>query len=144
MAAAAVLFTVYAFYLWNKPHRNVQNVKAFASVTAEGLVKEFSDDPAAANQKYLSSDGNSKVLIVTGRISSISMNQKQEKMVLLKEEDHPVGVMCTFAAATNAHTEGMKPGDIIHVKGAITSGSSYDKDLDLYEHALLVQCDVAK
>lgn len=131
-------------YMWFMPHRDVQSAKAFAQLTTTELVAEFSTDPSKSNAKYLSSDGNSKVLIIEGRVSKISTNQIGETVILLKEDSAKVGVSATFSKATNANTKGVKTGDIIKIKGAITAGNSYDKDLDLYENAILLQCDIVK
>ena len=131
-------------YMWFKPHRNVQETKAYAELKVQDLVNEFTADAAKANAKYLASDGNSKVLIVEGRVSKISTNQNGEQVIVLKDEGAKVGVSATFTQKTSPNVESVKAGDIIKVKGAITTGNSYDADLDLYEHAILVQCDIVK
>lgn len=131
-------------YMWFKPHRDVQATKAFAEMKTSELLQEFSADAKAANAKYLSHDGNSKVLVVEGRVSKISTNQSGEAVIVLKDEGAKVGVSGTFTLKTSPNTAGIKEGDIIKIKGAITTGNSYDADLDLYEHAVLVQCDIIK
>lgn len=131
-------------YLWFKPHRDVQATSVFATLKVETLVQEFTANTAAANERYLASDGNSKVLIVEGRVSSIRVNQNGDAVIVLKDENAKAGVIATFTQKTNAHTRGIKQGDIIKIKGAITAGNSYDSALDLYEHAVLVQCDIVK
>ena len=131
-------------YIYFKPHRNVQATNAFTKLKATDLVNEFTADAAKANAKYLASDGNSKVLIVEGRVSKISDNQNGEKVILLKDEGAKVGVSATFTQITSTNIGSIKIGDIIKVKGAISAGNSYDADLDLYEHAILVQCDIVK
>jgi hypothetical protein len=81
---------------------------------------------------------------VEGRVSKISTNQAGETVIVLKKEGAKVGVGATFSKETGGNTTGVKEGDIIKVKGAITAGNSYDADLDLYEHVVLVQCDIVK
>jgi hypothetical protein len=131
-------------YLWFKPHRDVQATKAFAELKVSELISEFSADAKAANSKYLASDGNSKVLIVEGRVSKISTNQNGETVIVLKDEGAQAGVSATFTQKTNHNAETIKVGDIIKIKGAITAGNGYDADLDLYEHVILIQCDIVK
>ncbi len=131
-------------YLFFKPHRNVQATSAYATLKVQELTNEFTADAAKANAKYLASDGNSKVLIVEGRVSKISTNQNGEQVIVLKDEGEKVGVSATFTKQTSAYTTAVKVGDIIKIKGAITAGNRYDADLDLYEHAILVQCDIEK
>ena len=142
--AGIVLAVGVATYLFFKPHRNVQATDAFATLTAKALTDEFTKNASAANAKYLASDGNSKVLIVKGLVSKISENQNGEKVIILKDNGAKVGVSCTFTKQTNANTTGINLGDAIKIKGAITAGNRYDADLDLYENAVLVQCDIAK
>lgn len=131
-------------YMWFKPHRNVQATKAFSELKARDLIQEFSADANAANAKYLSQDGNSKILIIEGRVYKISKNQIGETVIILKEEGAKAGVSCTFTLKTSPEIAGIKEGDIIHIKGAITAGNSYDADLDVYEHAVMIQCAIVK
>lgn len=145
VTTAAVLLSVsliIAGYLWFKPHRNVQKTKAFASIHAKDLVNEFFTNTAAANAKYLSADGNSKVLEVEGTVHSISKNQNGELVIVLMDKGSKAGVSATFLKNSSEQAFVLKPGDKAKVKGAITAGSSYDADLDLYEHVVLVQCSL--
>jgi len=144
MLAGIIIAGSIGAYLFFKPHRDVQATNAFAELKVAELVSEFTADAGKANAKYLASDGNSKVLIVEGRVSKISDNQNGEKVIVLKAEGAKVGVIATFTKATTANTLSIKPGDIVKIKGAITAGNRYDADLDLYEHAILVQSDIVK
>ena len=144
MTAGILIAASIGAYMWFKPHRIVQATIAFATLTATELTNEFSADADKANAKYLASDGNSKVLIVEGRISSISTNQNGEKVIVLKDETAKVGVSATFTKETNANADTVKEGDIIKIKGAISAGNRYDADLDLYEHVILIQSDIVK
>jgi hypothetical protein len=122
--AGVVIAGSIGAYLFFKPHRDVQATNAFAELKASELVSEFTIDAGKANAKYLASDGNSKVLIVEGRVSKISDNQNGEKVIVLKDESAKVGVSATFTKATTANTQSIKVGDIVH--------------------AILVQCDIVK
>ncbi len=51
-----------ALYLFNMPHRNVQSSKSDYSLTGSEIVAEYLANKDAANQKYLASDGDSKIL----------------------------------------------------------------------------------
>lgn len=84
------------------------------------------------------------MLVVEGKISKISENQNGEKVLVLKEEGVKAGVSATFSKKDAPWPVAVKPGDVIKIKGAITAGSSYDADLDLYEHAVLVQCVIVR
>lgn len=106
------------------------------------LVKEFTTDFSVATAKYLEKDGNSKVLLLEGRVDRISINQDGEKVVILKEHGEPVGVSATFLRNQGEDSSFLKVGDRILIKGAIAAGNSYDADLDLYEHVVMVKCSV--
>jgi exonuclease VII large subunit len=84
------------------------------------------------------------VLIVEGRVKKISENQNSEKVIVLKDEGAKVGVCATFTKTTTVNTQSIKVGDIVKIKGAITAGNRYEADLELYENAILVQCDIVK
>jgi predicted negative regulator of RcsB-dependent stress response len=43
---------VVGYFMWNKPQRNVEDEKGIV-VTAAQLVKEYQDNEAEANKKYL-------------------------------------------------------------------------------------------
>ncbi|MDP3666996.1 MAG: hypothetical protein Q8R50_09980 [Sediminibacterium sp.] len=134
----------FGMFMWNMPHRDVQSAKADAVLTVKKLTSEFTTDQAKANAKYLSSDGNSKILMVTGRVNSITTNQMGETVMVLKDAGAKVGVNASFTLHTSKNVALIKVDDIIKVKGAITAGNSYNADMDIYEHAVLVQCDIVK
>jgi len=62
----AVVGGVFASYIYFMPHRDIQSVEVYAQVEASALVKEYLDNPDAANSKYLDEEGESKVIIVSG------------------------------------------------------------------------------
>lgn len=142
--AGVIIAGSVAAYMWFMPHRNVQATAAFATLKTNDLVAEFSTNPTKANAKYLSSDGNSKVLILEGRVASVTANQNNEKVILLKDEGAKAGVSCTFTQESASALKALQKGNIIKVKGAITAGNRYDPDLDLFEHAVLIQCMLIK
>jgi len=131
-------------YMFNKPHRDVQSTGADYVLSSSQIVQEYLTDSEAANQKYLSADGDSKILEITGEISKITENYNGQKVVLLKSSQDKAGVSATFTAESNEKLSGKTPGQAITVKGVIRSGASYDEDLGLYENVLLEKSDVIK
>ncbi|QQR88021.1 MAG: hypothetical protein IPJ76_07350 [Flavobacteriales bacterium] len=132
----------YGFYLFNMPHRDVVATKADGEIDAQALVDEFLKDGTAANAKYLDTEGESKVLAVSGTVSSKETDLKGQTVVLLKAEGAEAGVRCSFTAETNTQADGLKTEDIVTIKGVIRAGASFDADLDLYEHAVLEKCSL--
>lgn len=139
-----ILAAIYPMYLFFMPHRDVQKTEAFATLSSKQLVDEYLKDNAAANAKYLENDGNSKVLIIEGVISSISTDQNNQTVVLLKDANENAGVNCTFLKDADGRIKNLKVGDTIKVKGFITLGASYDEDLEMYEDVIMQDCDIFK
>lgn len=119
------------------PHRDVQSSPVDYEVSAHEIVQEYLNNPEEANEKYLSEDGDSKILLVDGTVASIEVDMNNQKVVLLKEEGDRAGVSCTFMENTNEHLDNTKPGDKIRVKGVIRSGAGYDADLEMYEDVIM-------
>ena len=141
-AVAILIGFGYVVYLFNMPHRNVQSVKAFVEIESAILVQEFLNNPQAANAKYLAEDGESKVIIVKGHVDAIFEDQKNQKVIVLKDKDEKVGVSSTFMSETNKNVEGLKIGDYIKIKGVIRSGAEIDEDLELYEDVIIEKSDI--
>jgi len=134
----------YAAYIYFMPHRDVQNIEAFVEIEASQLVDEYLTDVISANEKYLDSEGESKVIIVKGVIKSIDTDQNNQIVALLKSNNDELGVSCTFTAESNQNASSLKVGDNLKVKGVVRSGAEYDEDLELYEDAIIEKCDVVK
>jgi hypothetical protein len=129
-------------YMFNMPHRDVQNAKIDFSLSASQLVAEYLTEPGKADENFLSNDGNSKILAVTGTVAKISDDFKGQKVVLLKDADDKAGVSCTFLPESGSNASKLIVGGKATVKGVIRSGAGYDPDLELYENVILEKCDV--
>ncbi len=145
---AAVIIAVaggaYALYLFNMPHRDVVSAHADITLTADALVNEFLADAGTANAKYLDAEGESKVLAVSGIVAGMETDLNGNTVVLLKETSAEAGVRCSFTAGTNAQAAALKKDETTTIKGVIRAGAAYDEDLELYEHAILEKCSIAK
>jgi len=130
------------FYMFNMPHRDVQATSSDYKLSAEAIVTEYLNNPTVANDKYLDAEGESKILEITGQITSITTDFNNQKVVLLKGENAEAGVICTFTEKTNASVNKLKEGQNISVKGVIRSGASYDEDLEMYENVILEKCSL--
>lgn len=130
------------YYVFLMPHRNVQSSKSDYNLNASELVNEYLSNPELANEKYLDSEGESKIIEVTGNVYEVSEDLNNNKVIILKSEDDKAGVSCTFTPETNAKASQLKTGDKITVKGVIRAGASFDSDLDMYENVILEKCDL--
>ena len=132
----------YGLYLFNMPYRDVQSVESFAELAADDLVNEFLADFEASNEKYLSDEGDSKVLIVTGHVKRVETDQKGQAVVTLSSGKAPATVRCSFLLTTTPEVKGLKLGDVARIKGVIRSGASKDEDLGLFEDVVLEKCAI--
>jgi hypothetical protein len=124
-------------YMFNMPQRDVQSAKTDYSVSSSQIVQEYLNDKDGADQKYLASDGDSKILEVTGTVNSITEDFNGRKVVLLKGEGDPAGVSASFTPETESGLDGVGVGDKVTLKGVIRSGASYDDDLGFYLNVIL-------
>jgi len=131
-------------YLFNMPHRNVQNTSTDFKLSNSQLVSEYLQNEAAANEKYLAEDGDSKVLEIIGTVKKINDDFKGQKVILLQNKADEAGVRCSFTKESSNHLSSIQIGDMLTIKGVIRSGVSYDPDLELYENAILEKCDLIK
>ncbi len=138
-----VLGGSYGLYLYFMPHRDVQSVKAFTTISAGDLVTEYLKDNAAANAKYLADDGDSKVIVVTGTVFSKEKDQKNQWVIVLKDDNQPVGVSCTFMMNTNKNAASLQKGQNVKIKGVLRSGVDEDSEM-LGEDVIIENCDIVK
>ncbi|PKP25968.1 MAG: hypothetical protein CVU03_05485 [Bacteroidetes bacterium HGW-Bacteroidetes-2] len=130
-----------ALYLFNMPHRDVQNTKSDYFLSANEIVEEYLKDKDAANIKYLDAEGESKILEVKGVVAKIDTDFNGQKVVLLQSNDSPAGVSCTFPIDFIEETP-ITLGQTLTIKGVIRSGAEYNEDLDMYENVLLDKCSL--
>jgi len=128
-------------YLFNMPHRDVQNTKSDYLLSANEIVQEYLNDKDAANKKYLDAEGESKVLEITGTVAKIDTDFNGQKVVLLQSNESKAGVSCTFPLDFIEETP-IVIGQTLTIKGVIRSGAEYNEDLDMYENVLLDKCSL--
>lgn len=101
---------VVGYKMYTKPHRNVEEAKA-VNAQAEKLVAAYESDEALANGQYLD-----KVLEVSGEVTEISKNQKNESVIVLKGTDMGT-VRCTLSGEVSP---GTRTGVQAVIKGICT------------------------
>lgn len=131
-------------YLFNMPHRDVQNSSTDYKVSASVLVEEYLKNTKKADTKYLDEEGESKIFEVEGIIKEISEDFNSQKVILLQSKSDKAGVSCTFTKETNKETLQLKVGQKIKIKGVIRSGATYDSDLGMYENVIIEKSSLVK
>lgn len=126
-----------ALYLWNMPHRDVLAAEPDFTLSSDEFISEYLENQSSANNKFLSDDGDSKIVVLSGQIASISKNQNGDQVVLLKEPGAPVGVAFTFTPETNAAATALQPGQLVSIKGVVRSGPRRDEFLGIYANGVI-------
>src|ERR1019366_8213627 len=133
IAGTLIAFIVVGYLLWNKPHRDVKDADAIET-NAIDLYNIFINDSAKANDTYLN-----KVVKVSGTISGVSVNQKHQKIILLKTSVSGASVNCTMEENINTYKE----GDNITLKGICSGYIPGDADMGLTGDVFLIRCYVS-
>jgi len=111
--ACALLGGATAVYLWNKPHKKVENAEGI-KITALDLYKAYTADENKANALYLN-----KAIEVSGEVSEIDKNQDGGNMIILATGDAIINVQCAMREKSATATKGQQ----LTIKG-FCSGSS--------------------
>jgi hypothetical protein len=122
---------VGGYLLWNKSHRNVKDADGIKT-NAIDLYNIFISDSAKASITYLNN-----VVKVSGTVSGISVNQKKQKIILLKTSVPGASVNCTMEEDVNNH---YKVGDNIDLKGICSGFIPGDMDMGLAGDVFLIRC----
>src|SRR5690606_39130579 len=88
LLALACLGGAIGYYLWNKPHENMQTAQADMAIDAATLFNEFNTDEAAANAKYLD-----KTVAVSGKVKETTKTDDGTVKVSL-DTGSEFGVLC--------------------------------------------------
>lgn len=132
----------FAFSLYNKPHRDVQAASPDMELEASQLVAEYVADAGKADEIYLPKGEKGKILVLSGTVSSLGTDANNQMVILLKDAKGKAGVSCTFSKSAGSIAEKLKVGDRVRIKGVLKAGAGYDEDLELYEDAILEECDL--
>lgn len=100
------------YYLYNKPKTDYTDVKAELNLTALELFNAFNRDEQKAMPLY-----QNKVLAVSGTVSLIEKNQKNETVIYLASEDPMFGVQFTMLSSDSVNYIKLEPGNTTTLKG---------------------------
>ncbi len=114
----------YAYYIWNKPARDVSNEKGI-KLTAVAIFDSFENNEQAANVSFLN-----KAVEVTGKVTNVKTNQAGNTVVYLQSHDPVFGINCTFKQDPGK----IEKGETITFKGVCTG---YLSDVILNEGVLV-------
>lgn len=105
------------YYLWNKPHENMQSAEAAASVEAAALYQAFTTDEAKANTDYLG-----KTIQVSGTVTTVTLSIGDPKSFKVNlDTGDPLGaVVCELDKLSEHPRTQFNNGEKVTFKGKCT------------------------
>lgn len=133
-----VLCTVIAasigYYFINKGPKDVKNSSAI-KIDAESLYTKFSTDSNYAIKKYAG-----KILEVIGKVNTISTNQQNEKIILIKTNVVGASVNCSMEEDPG----NIQINDHVVIKGICSGIGQGDIDMGIPGDVYLTRCFIIK
>lgn len=129
----------YGLNMWFEPHRDVKTAPVFAEFGVDDFITEFIDDPAAAKEKYLADDGDSKIVTMSGKVAVIETNLNGAYVVELRGKREEAGVRFTLMDDQNETALKLHVGDSTKITGVVSAGPEYDADFGRYLNAIIEQ-----
>lgn len=112
---AAIIGGGAAYFMANKPHKNMTEAKADISIDAVSLLGAFEADENAANTKYLD-----KVVEVKGAVADVSKSDDGTIKVTLDTGNPMSGVICELDNLTQHPRTEFPLGEQVTFKGNCT------------------------
>ncbi len=113
VAIGIIVGLAMVYYVFNKPHRDIEGEKPAYKVEAQKFFAEYSKDEIAGDEKY-----GDKVVEVTGKIVDITKEGKDISIVL---NDEMEGINCALNIETIKNNKDridrLKVGDTVSLKG---------------------------
>ncbi|MEO7263343.1 MAG: hypothetical protein ABIW38_00455 [Ferruginibacter sp.] len=122
------------FYLYNKGPVNIKNANAI-KINANELYNDFITDSASAQKKY-----TGKVLSVNAKVSSSTVNQNGEQLILLNTALQSAFINCTFEEKDVK----IIAGEQVTIKGLCSGIGQGDIDLGIAGDVYLSRCYLLK
>ena len=129
IVAIVVISAITGYMMWNKPHKDVKDADA-VKITAVDLYNIFITDSAKAKSSY-----TDKVVLVSGEVNRVSLNQQSQQVVFIKTAVTSAFVNCTM----EQKAVDCKVGDKVIIKGICSGYIAGDADMGLPGDVFLVR-----
>ena len=120
--ALVLLGAAAGFYLWNKPHKNMETAKADMAIDATALFNEFNTDENTATATYLD-----KTVAVSGKVRETTKGEDGTVKVSF-DTGSDFGVLCELDPLSQHPRTDFAPGETATFKG-ICTGFNFDVQL---------------
>jgi len=105
----------FAFYMYNKPHKNISKSKTDVELSASQLFSDFENNEVEANTKYLD-----KVMEVEGVVKEITKDENGMTSITLEGGSDMFGVICQMDDLSKHKRTDFKEGEKVTFKGICT------------------------
>jgi len=122
---------VIGYLIWNKPQPDIKDASGIG-ISAVDLYKQLSTD-----NQYHKASLIGKVLIVSGEVTQVQMNQKGQQLILLQTKTSGASVNCTMEQKIEKR---VNTGDTILIKGICSGYISGDADMGLPGDVYMIRC----
>ena len=113
------------YYMYNKPHQNIEEAPPEATLSVGELFAAFESDEDAANKKYLG-----KIVQISGVVSQIQTSGEGMVNVILTDEMGMASVNCTIHPGHEKEAKALSVDAKARLKGKCTGFSLFDVSMD--------------
>jgi len=114
LLAAAVAAGIFGYYMWNKPHQNMQKAEANVNIAAATLYGEYETDETAADAKYLG-----KIVIVSGTVRETTKDDTGSVKIMLDSGSEMGGIICELDPLSKHKRNTFQIGEQVRLKGKL-------------------------
>ena len=120
----------FAFYLYNKGPLNVKDAKGI-QINAYDLYQTYFKDSLLAVKKY-----SNKIVETTGVVAQVTINQQNQKVLLLITKEPGAFINCTMEDSTPI----IKEDETVKIKGICTGIMGMDVSMEILGDVYLSRC----
>lgn len=125
------------FFVYNKPHRDIEAATPDYAITAESLLSDFDNSDTAANRKY-----NEKVIQFSGALSKV--DPADTTVCLVFDLGGKNIISAQVLPKYKNEVSAISPGTSITLKGLYNGYIEGDEMFDLPGNILLNKCSPVK
>lgn len=111
----ALLGVGVGYYMYNKPHQNMEKAEADMTLESTALFSAFEANEAEANEKYLD-----KVIKISGTVKEVNTDEEGNISLTLESGNELFGVICQMDNLTKQEKTDFKIGEQVTLKGICT------------------------
>ena len=124
----------FAFYLYNKGPLDIKNAKGI-EINSYDLYQTYFKDSLQAVKKY-----NNKIVETTGMVAQVTLNQQNQRVVLMMTKETGAFINCTMEDSTAV----IKEDITVKIKGICTGIGMGDADMGILGDVYMSRCYLVK